>query len=119
MNTIILSGNMCSDVELKATPTGIEVCTFNLAVRRPHSTDKTDFIPCVAWKFTAKFIAQYFKKGMRIEVKGMLTSREYEKDGEKRKYYEVIVYEVDFGEAKRKEDKSASAPSITDADLPY
>lgn len=34
MNKIILMGRICSDVELKTTPNGTNVCTFRIAVDR-------------------------------------------------------------------------------------
>ena len=97
MNKNIYSGRFTADPELKKTPSGISVCTFVLAVRRPHTSDKTDFISFVAWRNTAEFICQHFQKGKMIAVSGFLTSRKYEDAaGNKRVAFEVVVEEAEF-----------------------
>lgn len=83
MNSICLTGRLTDDVELKQTPSGVSVCSFTLAVKRPNVKDTTDFINCVAWRGTAEFISRYFGKGNKIEVNGVLTSRKYEDKNKK------------------------------------
>ena len=79
MNIIAISGRLTRDPELKTTTSGKEVVEFTVAVDRPGTRDQTDFIDCVAWDKKAEFIAQYFQRGKRIEVSGVLTTRSYEK----------------------------------------
>lgn len=102
MNSIQLIGRLTADVELKQTTSGISVCQFNLAVDRPRVKDTTDFIPCVAWRGTAEFICKYFKKGNKIALNGVLTSRKWEdNEGNKRTVYEVLADNVEFCESKQ------------------
>ena len=75
MNSIQLIGRLTADVELKQTQSGVSVCQFNIAVDRPKVRDTTDFIPCVAWRNTAEFICKYFRKGNKIALNGVLTTR--------------------------------------------
>mgnify|MGYP003301464622 CR=1 FL=1 len=63
MNTVSLTGRLGAEPELKTTQSGISVLSFRLAVRRPRVKDTTDWIPCVAWRHTAEFIAKYARKG--------------------------------------------------------
>ena len=58
MNSIAITGNITHDLELKSTPDGISVCTFTVAVKRPGTKDKTDFLNCVAWRQKAEFITR-------------------------------------------------------------
>lgn len=105
MNNISLVGRLTDDVELKSTQHGINVCSFTVAVNRPGTKDKTDFIPVVAWRQTAEFVCKYFRKGQRIGLTGKLTSRKYEdRDGNKRTAYEVVADRVEFVESKPKAD---------------
>ena len=107
MNNINLIGRMTADVELKQTQSGIEVCRFTLAVRRPKVKDTTDFINCIAWRNTATFISQYFKKGSLVAVSGALTTRKYQdQEGKNRTAFEVIVDNAEFCESKADADKS-------------
>ena len=103
MNSICIIGNLTRDIELKSSQSGLSVCTFTLAVKRPHTAETTDFIPCVAWRQGADFLAKYARKGNRVGVTGVLTSRIYEdRDGKKRTFYEVIASAVELLESRAK-----------------
>ena len=61
MNIAAFTGNLTADPELKTSQNGDSVCAFTIAVKRPHSKDKVDFIDCVAWREKAEFISTYFR----------------------------------------------------------
>ncbi len=107
LNTVILMGRPTTDIELKLTPNGIEVCNFTLAVDRYQKKGEekqTDFIDCVAWRGTAAFLHEWFKKGQLMAVEGSIQVRQYQdKDGNKRKAVEIVVEQAHF--AERKQDK--------------
>lgn len=99
VNTVVIAGHLGKDPEVKTTSGGTSVVSFDLAVRRGYVKSgeerKTDWIPCVAWRKTADYIAQYLHKGSHIAVTGAIQCREYvDKDGKNRKAVEVIVSEV-------------------------
>lgn len=104
MNITAQSGRLTRDPVLRYTPDQKPVATFTIAVDRPGTRDKTDFFDCIAWDKKAEFVSRNFKKGQRIEVSGILTTRTYEKDGSKRKVVEIRCDQVFFGDTK-KEDK--------------
>ena len=92
MNICAISGRLTADPELKTTNTGTSVCSFTLAVKKPHVKDGTDFIDIVSWRQSAEYLCKYGHKGETIEVTGTLQSRNYEdKNGNKRTAFEVIV----------------------------
>ena len=109
MNTVILMGRMTADPELKRTQTGKDVMSFSVAVDRGYGDKKqTDFINCVAWEYTARFIGQWFPKGRLIALEGSLQTRSYEdKHGNKRTATEVLVRQVHFTG-----DKGGSSRSV-------
>ena len=101
LNTICLVGRVVHNPELKTTPTGNTVTTFAVAVERSRSGQDgqkvVDYIDVVAWRKTAEFISKYFRKGSWIAVNGSLQTRTYEdKNGNKRKVYEVLADNVHF-----------------------
>lgn len=101
MNSIVLVGRLVADPELRTTQSGIPVCSFRIAVDRRFSSQggerQADFIPCVAWRQQAEFVARYFTKGRLIGVQGSLQSRSYEdQQGNKRTAYEVQCDQVQF-----------------------
>lgn len=97
-------GRLTADPELKQTQNRISVCSFTLAIDRPGTRDKTDFINFVAWRQTAEFICKYFRKGQNIGVTGYLSSRRYEdKNGNRRTAFEVVADRAEFVESRQRQ----------------
>ena len=137
MNNLIIKGRLTSDPELKNTSNATEYCDFTVAVDLYAGKDKekeTDFIPCRAWRWTAVFVQQYFKKGQEILVGGEIRFDKYEKDGEKRTYSYCTVNRAEFCGGKcestqttdtikfREDPQIANmeaVQSIRDDDLPF
>jgi single-strand DNA-binding protein len=104
LNHISIAGRLTKDVDLRYTNSGKAVASFTLAVDRDFGDKATDFINCVAWEGTGKFVADYFSKGKMAIVAGRLQMREYEdKNGNKRTAAEVVCTNVYFGESKKNE----------------
>ncbi|NLZ94953.1 MAG: single-stranded DNA-binding protein [Bacteroidales bacterium] len=112
LNRVILMGRISQDIELKQTPSGVSVLSFNVAVERSFVKQgeerQADFISCVAWRQQAEFISKYFSKGRMIALEGNLRTRNYEdKNGSKHYVTEVYVDSVSFtGEAKQSSGSS-------------
>lgn len=125
LNEIILMGRLTRDPELRRTGTGTAVTSFSLAVDRDYKDQngekETDFIDVVAWRGTAEFVSKYFAKGRMTVVEGRLQVRDWtDKDGAKRRSYEVVAENVYFGDSK----KTDPAPDWTQGneeagELPY
>ena len=110
MNSLILKGRLTADPELKQTSNATDYADFTVAIDRFAGKDKekeTDFIPCRAWRQTALFIHEYFKKGSEILIGGEMRVDKYEKDGEKRTYSYCTVSRAEFCGSKK--DNSASS----------
>lgn len=109
MNKIILSGNICQDIELNTY--NKKSCVRNsIAVKRDFKNSKgeydTDFFNITLWESKADFISKYAKKGSKILVSGRLTNNEYEtENGEKKYSNEVQVDHIEILTSK-KEDKT-------------
>ena len=119
MNHVSMIGRLTAVPELKSTPKSVSVCTFTLAVKRPHVKDVTDFINFVAWRNTAEFICRYFTKGQQMAVSGYLISRTYEdKSGNKRTVYEVLAESVEFcgSKAEPNSGNTGTVPNTFSAD---
>lgn len=107
-NKVILGGRLTSDPELKTTQSGVQVTSFRLAVNRRGKDGETDFISVTAWRKTAEFITQFFRKGSSICITGSLQTRSWEgQDGQKRTVTEVQADEAFFVDSK----SESSAPS--------
>jgi len=100
-NKVILGGRLTSDPELKTTQSGVQVTSFRLAVNRRGKDGETDFISVTAWRKTAEFITQFFRKGSSICITGSLQTRSWEgQDGQKRTVTEVQADEAFFVDSK-------------------
>lgn len=113
LNTICLVGRIVHDPELKNTNSGNAVTTFAVAVERNRSGQDgqkvVDYIDVVAWRKTAEFVSKYFHKGSWIAVNGSLQTRTYEdRDGKKRKVFEVVADNVHFCGGKESAPSGAS-----------
>lgn len=110
MNRVVISGNICNDLEIK-TSGETKILNFTVAVRRRFK-DKdgeypTDFIRCVSFNNQCEFISKYFEKGSPILVEGNLQTSTYETEqGEKRSSFNLVVENVDFFGGKKKETSS-------------
>ena len=102
MNRAMLIGNLTKDPELRATGSGLAVCTFTLAVQRRFAnrdsqTRDADFIPIVVWRAQAENCAKYLHKGSQAAVCGSIQTRSYDApDGSKRYVTEIVADEVQF-----------------------
>lgn len=103
INSATLYGNLTRDPELKALPSGVNVCNISIATNRTYK-DKSDkkveqveYHNVVAFGKQADLIAQYLTKGSPIYVVGRLQTQNWEKDGVKHYRTEVVVETFQFG----------------------
>lgn len=117
MNINIYTGRLTHDPELSKTYNGVSFTRFSIAVKRPFSRDKVDFIPCIAWEQRAETICKYFKKGSPILIHGHLESSIYDdKDtGKKRTRFEVICDMIEFFENSPKKDTEKKESAADEA----
>ncbi|MBP2098819.1 single-stranded DNA-binding protein [Enterococcus rivorum] len=95
LNNSIVVGRLVRDPNCGQTKKGVKYATFSIVHERDNvgadGKKKTDLIPCVAWRETAVKVERELKKGMLIDVTGVLQSRSYMKQGQKVFVVEVIV----------------------------
>ncbi len=112
MNTISITGRLTDNPELKTTQSGVSVCQYRLAVKRPKVKDTTDFLTVVSWRKGAEYLATYGRKGDMVAVTGVLTARSWEdRDGHKRTAYEVVSDTVELIGGRKEETKTAEPVS--------
>lgn len=101
LNSVVIMGRLTYDPELKATPSGVSVVRITIACDRNYSKSgeekKTDFIDVTAWRQTAEFVSRYFHKGSMIAVEGSIQTDSFtDRDGNKRKSFQVVANNVSF-----------------------
>ena len=125
MNKVILMGRLTDNPVVRQTQTGLSVASFTLAVNRPFvkqgAERQADFIDIVAWRNTADFVGKYFVKGQQVAVSGTLQMRDWtDKEGKKRRNYEVVAEDVYFADSKKDGSPSRdnAPPPRSDEDAP-
>jgi single-strand DNA-binding protein len=98
MNTVILTGRLGADPEIRYTPGGTQVANFNLAVDRfgANKEKTTTWIKITAWDKKAKYTADYLTKGSKVLIQGELVIDAWEdKDGNKRTAPSVTAWQIE------------------------
>ena len=115
-NRVVLVGRLTRDPELRATPDGMSVARFSLAVKRSARDDSgTDFFDVVAFRQLAETVANYTTKGTLVLVDGRLQTRTYtDREGVIRKVVEIIADTVRFLERR-----ASAEPTPTYAPTPH
>ena len=105
LNKVLLYGNLTRDPEVRALPSGMNVCNFSVATNRVYrdrdgkKQEQTDFHNVVVFGRQADTVAQYLKKGSAVFVEGRLQTRSWDdkNSGEKKYRTEVVADRVQFG----------------------
>ena len=107
MNSCNFVGRLTAEIELRRTNNGKAVASYSLAVKRPRVADTTDFIEFVTWEQGAEYLSQYAKKGDVVAACGTLQPRSWtDKDGNKRKAFEVVTTSVELLSSKKNNEGS-------------
>lgn len=113
-------GNLTRDPEMKALPSGMNVCSFSLATNRVYNDrdgkrqESTDYHNIVVFGKQAENCAKYLTKGSSAYVEGRMQTRSWEKDGQKQYRTEVVADRVQFGPRGSGSAPAASDPGATD-----
>lgn len=123
MNSIILKGRLCKDIEVRYTTgeNSIAVGRTSIAIDRKGKDNETDFINVVAFGKTAEFIEKYFSKGQEILIAGRIQVNPYEdKEGHKRTSTDVVIEQVEFCGSKRQAvEQATEVDNDFQDDLPF
>lgn len=125
MNKVILYGNLTRDPELRALPSGGQVCQFGLATNRVwrdkdgQRQEAVEFHNIVVFGRQAETCAQYLKKGSSAIVEGRIQTRSWDSP-EKGKQYrtEIVADRVEFGSRGSGSGAGAAPASASDAEAP-
>ena len=111
-NVFAFTGNLGRDAELKYTPSGHAVSSFNVANTTGFGDNKqTAWYRVSLWGKQAEGLANYLLKGTKVFISGELSMRTYTgKDGLEKTSPEVRAYSItligDKGERPQAENNS-------------
>lgn len=116
--------------EVRYTTNGQAVANFSVAVsEKIKDKEYTTWYSVQVWGKLAEICGEYVGKGMLIFVEGRMNEREWEdRDGVKRRSWELIANTVKFLSSKKDGDTSHSGsvssgdheePPFQDDDIPF
>lgn len=127
MNRLTIIGNITNDPELRTTTSGVNVCSFTVAVNRRKKIEgqpEADFFKVSAWRERGELCAKYLSKGKKVCVIGPVAVRTYTgNDGTTRAQMEVTADEVEFlspaGQPEGKKDQATGFTAVETDELPF
>lgn len=113
LNAITIIGNLGKDPEVKFTPSGKAVTKFSVAVTEKFTKggekqEHTEWFNVVCFDKTAEIAGEYLKKGREVCVQGKMKTDEYEKDGEKKRWVELVAFNIVLLSSGGKKDSAGS-----------
>jgi len=117
LNKVMIIGNLGRDPEMRYTPSGRPVTTFNVATSRSWNTSdgerhvETEWFNVVAWSNLAEICKQYLVKGQLVYIEGRLQTRHWDdSEGNKHTSVEIVANEMIIL-SDRRETNGTSAPT--------
>jgi len=131
MNKLTIIGNLTRDPELRTTTSGLNVCTFTVAVnkrKKEGQEQEADFFRVTAWRERGELCAKFLQKGKKVCVIGPVGVSTYEaQDGSTKASLEVTADEIEFLSPRvsdlppevPKIDKQTGFAQVNTDDLPF
>jgi len=106
MNSVVLTGNLTKDPEVRTTNTGKTVASCTIAWNRGEDVGYFD---CIAFEKRAELLRDYCKKGSKILIRGELKQDKWQdKDGHDRSAIRILISEIEFLSKREQENAPAS-----------
>lgn len=124
MNSVVLSGRIATDLELKYTPKGTALLTLRLAVKDPFKKNSEGkptayFFDVKIWDKPAEFVANYLKKGDSLILSGELKQETWTAaDGTNKSKVVVEARNVEQAGSSKPKEEGAPAPAAPKAARP-
>ena len=103
VNRMTIIGNLGGEPEMRFTPSGRPVTSFNVATSWRYTTpdgerkEETEWFSIVAWGKLAEQCNQFLSKGRLVYVEGRLRLHNWEgQDGQRRYRNEIVADRVKF-----------------------
>lgn len=124
LNKAMIVGNLTRDPELKALPSGNNVCNFSLATNEVYTKDgekkeSVEFHNIVVFGRQAENCAKYLTKGSQALVEGKITTRSWEDNGTKHYRTEIVAQSVQFGSKPSNQTEPGYREEPGDEDVPF
>ena len=125
LNKAMLIGRLGAAPEIRYTPSGTPVATFQIATNERwkdgngETRERTEWHRVVAWNQLAEICEMHLNKGKLVYIEGPIRTREYEdKDGNTRRVTEIIVRNMQMLDRAGNTAKEEVPPPV-EQDIPF
>lgn len=116
VNKVIIIGRLGKDPEVRYTPSGQAVATFNVATSENWTSkasgekqERTEWHKVVVWGKLAELCKDYLKKGRQVYVDGKLQTRSWKDKTDNTRYVtEIIANSIQFLGSSKEESSNVS-----------
>jgi single-strand DNA-binding protein len=133
INKVILVGRLGKDPEVRSTPSGVTIAKFSLATderftdKSGEKQERTEWHNIKALGRLGEICGQYLRKGKLVYIEGAIHYDQYEKDGQKRYWTEIVAREMKMLESRgdggggggSSESPAAPSEGPEDDDVPF
>lgn len=126
LNKVMIIGRLGRDPEMRYTPSGRPVTTFNIATSRTWNTSdgerrtETEWFNIVAWGSLAEICKQYLTKGQQVYVEGRMQTRQWEdQEGVRHSSTEIVANEMIMLGDRRESNHQGEVEGEDEEEYPF
>lgn len=117
INSVVLTGRLTKELDLRYTSNGTAVATGTLAVNRSFKNAdgdyEADYPRIQVWRKAAENLANFTQKGSLIGIEGRIQTGSYEKDGQRVYTTEIVVDKFTLLESRNNQNSQQSSRGQT------
>lgn len=115
MNIATITGNLTKNWELKKSKDGKTTIATNVIADNDHQAERTNFFNVKVIGKIGESYAKYTGKGSKVTVAGKMSLTNYEKNGEQKQWFEVLIQQLD-SHAPKKTNNENNETEINEAE---
>lgn len=120
MNITTITGNLTKDWEIKKSKDGKTAIATNVIADNDFHNERTNFFNIKVIGKIADSYAKYTGKGSKVTVIGKMSLTNYEKNGEQKQWFEVLIQQLDSHSKKNTENNETEINEMEDGnDFPF
>jgi single-strand DNA-binding protein len=130
MNTVILTGRLTRDSEIRYTGGGTAICNFSIAVNERYKAadgwkESVSFFDVTLWGKAGESLHPYLVKGKPVVIEGKLKQERWEaKDGQKHSKVSITADAIEFtgeksGDSPREKPSGTKPPPEPQESEPF
>ena len=115
MNIATITGNLTKNWEIKKSKDGKTTIATNVIADNDHQAERTNFFNVKVIGKIGESYAKYTGKGSKVTIVGKMSLTNYEKNGEQKQWFEVLIQQLD-SHAPKKVNNENNETEINEAE---